>query len=328
MRLPLALAALLAALPAAARADDPPVPAPAQAAAPAAAAGAQVAVPPAAPAAAPVPTAAAATAAPDGSGPTAPVPAAAAPAVAVPAVAAPQMAVPTTTFPPLGIPAVSVPTLSVLPAPPPPPTANQLDAAEARDAQAAGLPLPPDTAAPAAVAAGPALASRGGNAVLPRWGLAVGGGFPDFGMASVLYRPASHLRLSAGPSWHYVGWGVHGGVTLVPWNAWLTPVLSLSGGRFFRTDVASAIKSTSEDLEDLKPLLRDMSYWYGALDVGLELGSPRGFALALRFGLSFVSLRANGTATYTSDDGAAVTLRDPRLRATMPSAKLAFQYWF
>jgi hypothetical protein len=323
MRLAHALAALLATLPAAGRAADPapaPVPAATVPAAPVPAAdptapGTAAAAPTVsvAPAAAPAATAAAVT-----------VPAAAVgPAVTVPAAAAPAMAVPTTTFPALGVPAASVPTLTV----PAAPTPNQRDAMDARDAQAAGLPLPPDAVGPG-VAAGPALAARGGNRVFPRWGLAVGAGFPHFGTASVVFRPVTHVRLSAGPSWNYAGWGVHGGVSLVPWNAWLTPVLALEGGRFFRSDVGRLVNDGGEDVERVKSLLSGVDFAYASLDVGLELGAARGFAFSVRAGLSYVSIVANGSTTYTSDDGSSVTIRDPALRGTLPSVKLGFRYWF
>ena len=42
-------------------------------------------------------------------------------------------------------------------------------------------------------------------------------------LASLLFRPVSHVRFFAGPTWGYVGWGVQGGVVLVPWNAWIAP---------------------------------------------------------------------------------------------------------
>jgi hypothetical protein len=50
--------------------------------------------------------------------------------------------------------------------------------------------------------------------------------------------------------------------------------------------------------------------------------------VALRLGLSFVSVASRGRASYASDTGSTVTLADPSLAATLPSAKLALQYWF
>jgi hypothetical protein len=163
---------------------------------------------------------------------------------------------------------------------------------------------------------------------LPRWGLALGGGFPDFAKASVMFRPVSRVRLFAGPAWNYFAWGVQGGVELVPWSWAVSPVLSLEAGKFMRSDLGTLVSSDGEDAAKMKPLLARVDYAYAALDLGVELGSPRGFAFSLKVGLSWVSLGASGAATYTSDSGSTVTLRDPAFRGTLGSAKIGFHYWF
>jgi hypothetical protein len=154
--------------------------------------------------------------------------------------------------------------------------------------------------------------------------VALGAGFPDFGTAELMFRPLSFLRLRAGPAWNVAGWGLQGGVELVPWNWALSPVLSLHAGKFLRSDYSSFAK----DEEDAKALLERVDYQYAAVDVGVDIGSPRGFSVALRLGLSFVSVASRGRASYASDTGSTVTLADPSLAATLPSAKLALQYWF
>jgi len=199
--------------------------------------------------------------------------------------------------------------------------------ADARAALRAGLPLPESVAqegiARAAIAAHRAERASG----MPRLGLAVGGGFPDFATASLVYRPVSRVRLSAGPAWNYVGWGAQGGVAVVPWSFWIAPVLSIEAGRFFGTNLGFLAKDSGGVPQEMKPLLERIDYSYAALDVGLELGSPRGFSVSIRLGLSYVSLAAHGTATHTSDDGSVVSMTNPALHGTLPSLKLGFQYW-
>ncbi len=199
--------------------------------------------------------------------------------------------------------------------------------ADARAALRAGLPLPESVEqegiARAAIAAHRAERASG----MPRLGLAVGGGFPDFATASLVYRPVSRVRLSAGPAWNYVGWGAQGGVAVVPWSFWIAPVLSIEAGRFFGTNLGFLAKDSGGVPQEMKPLLERIDYSYAALDVGLELGSPRGFSVSIRLGLSYVSLAAHGTATHTSDDGSVVSMTNPALHGTLPSLKLGFQYW-
>lgn len=198
--------------------------------------------------------------------------------------------------------------------------------ADARAAAAAGM-RPPEASVRAGAEARGALAAHA-NPWYPKLGVAIGGGFPDLASASLLFRPISHVRFFAGPMWGYVGWGVQGGVVLVPWNAWIAPTISLEGGKLFRSDVTFLAKDKGGVPEGIEPLLRNIDYQYAAVDLGLELGSPRGLASYVRVGLSYVSLKANGTATYTSDTGSKVSLSDPSFHGTLPSVKFGLQYWF
>jgi hypothetical protein len=182
---------------------------------------------------------------------------------------------------------------------------------------AAELPGPPGAAADASRSA----------AGLPRWGLALGAGFPEFATASVVFRPLRPVRLQAGPSWNYFGWGLQGGVTLAPWAFAVTPVLSLDAGRFFASDL-SFLASDGDNGAAMKPLLENVSYSYAGAAVGLEVGSPRGLTFSIRIGLSYVSIATHGTGTRSEADGSSVTLSDPSLNATLPSLKLGVQYWF
>jgi hypothetical protein len=210
------------------------------------------------------------------------------------------------------------------------PAAAELSATAGKDASAlettrGAVPAPVAAPSPApSVLSAPEEAPRR----LPGWGVSLGAGFPDFASASLMYRPWDFLRLSAGPAWNSVGWAIQGGVAIAPWNWALTPVLAVEGGRFFRSNYSRLLKDDDEDAADVKPLLERVDFSYVATDLGVDIGSPRGFAVSLRFGLSFVWLGLNGSATSRDDDGTSVTLRDPKLEATLPSAKLRLQYWF
>jgi hypothetical protein len=165
---------------------------------------------------------------------------------------------------------------------------------------------------------------------LPRLGVAIGAGLPEFATLSLLYRPFRMLRLSAGPTWNYAGWGGDVGVTLVPLNSWISPLLGVQAGRFLRSDYSMLVKSSgaSPGTAAMRGLLRRVDYSYTAVDLGLEVGNPRGFSFTLRLGLAWVWADAAGTATSTGGDGTTVSVTNPSVRATIPSAKLGFQYWF
>lgn len=199
---------------------------------------------------------------------------------------------------------------------------------DARDAAAAGLPVPEESRREGAEAkAALAQQHRGIRRALPIVGIAVGGGFPDLGTVSLLVRPVSSIRLFGGPTWGWVGWGLHGGVVLVPVNWAITPTVSFEVGKLFRSNL-SFLLGDDADAAKLKPILQNVDYQYVAADVGLELGNPSGFSFTLRLGLSWVTVKGNGSATFDGDGGARVTFSDPTVRATLPSLKVGFQHWF
>jgi hypothetical protein len=105
-------------------------------------------------------------------------------------------------------------------------------------------------------------------------------------------------------------------------------VLSLEAGKFRRSNLGSLVDDGDEDAAKLKPLLARVDYSYAALDLGVEIGSQRGFAFSLKFGLSWIALGTNGRATYAGDGGTTVSMRDPAFRGTLGSAKLGLHYWF
>lgn len=166
----------------------------------------------------------------------------------------------------------------------------------------------------------------------PRWGLDVEAGVPEGIAPSAVFRPVSAIRLWAGPAWNYVGWGVQGGVTLVPWHLGVSPLLSLEGGRYFSADASFLARSSSGGVpQELEPLLRNVSYDYAAAHVGIEIGARDGLAFSIRAGLAYVSATASGTATTngTSAGGAyTLSFTDPHIRGTVPSVKLGMQLWF
>ena len=197
---------------------------------------------------------------------------------------------------------------------------------EASEAEKAGLAVPPGTTAELE-----RIEERRKAKEASPWGLLVEGGFPEGLAASVVFRPVPEVRLWAGPAWNYLGWGVHGGVTVIPWHMGLSPFLSFGGGRFFSAD-ATFLSGSSGVPEEVEPLLSNVSYDFLNARVGIEIGTRDAFAITIAAGLSYVSLDAKGTTTTPVDMGggttATVTFTDPHLRGTIPSASVGVQLWF
>ncbi len=180
-------------------------------------------------------------------------------------------------------------------------------------------------------AAAPIVAPAEGLAPAPlkHVGLLLDGGFPEGGAASLVFRPASQVRFWAGPAWNYIGFGVQGGMMLVPWQMGISPLVSVEVGRCFDADATFLAKGSGGVPTEIEPLLKHVGYDYAAAHVGFEVGTKNGFGMSLRAGLAYVSLVAKGTATTTdSGSGTVVAFTDPHLRGTVPSVKLGFQLWF
>ncbi len=200
------------------------------------------------------------------------------------------------------------------PAPAADPAAVVVPAPEALPAP----PPPPPTAAP-----------------FPRWGLFLGAGVPEAVTLSLIYRPVPLVRLHAGPSWGYLKFGYHGGVTLTPIRWAVSPTLGVEAGRFSSIDVTRAAKNADAGVKDL---LRNVDYTYAAALLGFEFGSQRGFAFDLRLGMTWLKVDSHGTGTFTGSGGvvnggtatndATISVTNPALRASGPTVQLGFQYFF
>lgn len=178
-----------------------------------------------------------------------------------------------------------------------------------------------------------AIADEGGAAPspaasdkLPQFGLSAAAGVPDGLVLSGLYRPVDFLRLSAGGSWNYFGYGVQGGVGLVPFQWPIAPTFNLEVGHYFDSDMRWVASRNAE----LNPLLEKVGYSYANAQLGIEVGSSRRFVFFVRAGLSYFWTTIHGVNTYTTTSGsqtATVRIADPQLRATMPSLKLGFLFY-
>lgn len=219
-----------------------------------------------------------------------------------------------------------------------PPADAAPPAAAAPVAPAADAAAPPAEAAAAPVEGAPAPAASStppappppAAAAWPRFGLALGAGFPQAATLDLMYRPLPWLRLAAGPSWGYAAWGLHGGLVVSPFRWAVSPTLGLEAGRFQEIDANRFAKSADVELQ---PLLRRVGVEYLSTTLGLEFGSQRGFAFSLRMGLAWLRIDSHGTGQLTGSGGTAgqndavITVTDPIVRASTPTVQLVCQYF-
>lgn len=176
--------------------------------------------------------------------------------------------------------------------------------------------------APASSVAAPAPKEEGsifydGN----HFGVMVDAGIPGGAGAAVVVRPWQLLRVHAGMSWNYFGFGVKGGATLVPFHWGVVPTLGLEAGHFFNSDASRVTNDAT-----LKEILKNVSYTFVTGDIGLEFGSQNRFVFFIRGGMSYITgpvknvaraFQAGGNTNVTS-------AADATLSYFGPTAKLGF----
>jgi len=165
---------------------------------------------------------------------------------------------------------------------------------------------------------------------LPRFGIAGSVGVPDGVVASALYRPIDMLRLSAGGTWNYFGFGLQAGVGVKPFHWPIAPTLDLEVGHYFDADMTWLADQSAGFPTELRPLLEKVGYNYANLQAGIEIGSSRSLVLFARAGVSYLWTTIRGVSEVTdTGSGQPVTVRfeDPRLRATIPSVKLGIIFF-
>ncbi|MGB8931959.1 MAG: hypothetical protein WCC48_11990 [Anaeromyxobacteraceae bacterium] len=172
------------------------------------------------------------------------------------------------------------------------------------------------------------------SATFPRFGVSAAAGVPDGAVLSGVFRPLDWMRLSAGGSWNYFGYGLQGGVGVAPFHWRIDPTFNLEVGHYFDADMSWVADRSAGVPTEMRPLLEKVGYNYANAQLGIELGSSRRFVFFLRAGISYLWTTVRGasqaTNTYATSSGtqtATVQIADPRFRATLPSLKLGVLFY-
>ncbi len=203
--------------------------------------------------------------------------------------------------------------------------------AEGSDALALSSPpaitAGPSASAPKAGEAAPLSPSRGRSHHI--LGLSVDAGVPDGASATVLYRPWKYVRFGGGMLYNYVGYGVVGSASILPYY-FIAPSLTLEAGHYFDANAASRISQFTHVDDNLKPLLQRVGYTFVNAQLGLEIGHPNWFVFFVRGGLSRVWLSSSdaASAVITKSDGTRITFADPSARLGIPTAKVGLMFFF
>jgi hypothetical protein len=162
-------------------------------------------------------------------------------------------------------------------------------------------------------------------------------GVPDGVGVSAAFRPMHWVRLELGLLENSVSPGIRGGVTLIPFNYWVTPTMTLEAGHFFPGNANRLAQKLSVNSPAwMRPLLQDFNYDFANAHLGLELGSSR-FAFYLHGGLSYATStvrnvqqawQQNLDQQPSTSSPTITSAKDGKVTAVGPSAKLGFVVYF
>lgn len=169
-----------------------------------------------------------------------------------------------------------------------------------------------------------------------RLGVSADVGVPDGGTASLSVQPLSLVRLQAGVSHNSVSPGVRAGITLLPLDTWIRPVLSLDVGHYWEGDANPMARRLSGDQTIDSPTLRRFHYDYANAQLGLELGKRWG-TFYMNAGISRIvstphdldqEIMSDSSSSSSASTDTTVTFsEDPKVTAWTPSARLGFIFY-
>ncbi|MBJ6759882.1 hypothetical protein JGU66_03850 [Myxococcaceae bacterium JPH2] len=161
-------------------------------------------------------------------------------------------------------------------------------------------------------------------------GLLVDAGAPHGVGVSAVVRPMPWLRLQAGPTTNSLSFGLRGGVSVLPLQTFISPSINAEAGHYFGSDYNDVIDWLGRTPGPATAGIRDVAYDYVGGSLGLEVGASNRFNFFLHLGLSYVALNVKDPTPLlqdaTNDDS--VTAGPLHVRATIPSVKLGFIFYF
>jgi hypothetical protein len=165
---------------------------------------------------------------------------------------------------------------------------------------------------------------------LPAIGIMTGLGVPDGASASLAVRPVRALRFELGAAHNGVGAGVRGGLTLVPFKSWFTPVIGVVYGHFFERDANKTVRLATGDATFDSPLLDKVGYDFAAARAGIELGRKRcTFFLHAGIARTWGEIHNFSEAADSSNTNSMITITssDPHVTVWSVSADLGFVFY-
>jgi hypothetical protein len=163
-----------------------------------------------------------------------------------------------------------------------------------------------------------------------RFGVKVDAGAPDGVGAAALVHPMRWIRAHAGATRNTLGFGVRGGVSLIPLELLVAPTLDVDIGHYFNADYGKLLTRLHGQPTPAATRIRGVGYTQASASIGLEFSPSRSVTLFGNVGISYWSMRVNDVDAFIRDavDDPGITAKPLSLSLTSPAVKLGLIVYF
>ena len=163
-----------------------------------------------------------------------------------------------------------------------------------------------------------------------RFGVRLAAGAPEGVGVSALLHPRRWLRAHVGATRNSLGFGARGGVSLLPLELTISPVLELEYGYYFQADYEKLLTQLHGQPTTPATRIRDVGYDQVTASLGLGFSPSRYVTLFGNVGISYWSIRVEDARDFISEavDDPDLTARPLTLSLTSPAVKLGLIVYF
>ncbi|PTL84237.1 hypothetical protein [Vitiosangium sp. GDMCC 1.1324] len=163
-----------------------------------------------------------------------------------------------------------------------------------------------------------------------RFGARLVAGAPEGLGVAALIHPRPWLRAHVGATRNTLGFGVRGGLDLIPIQLFITPSLGLEYGHYFKADYNKLLTQLHGEPTTAATGIREVGYDQLSAHLGLELSPSRYVTLFGGVGISYWFIGGNDVKSFIreSENDPDITARPLTLGLSSPVAKLGLILYF
>lgn len=163
-----------------------------------------------------------------------------------------------------------------------------------------------------------------------RFGARLTAGAPEGVGVAALIHPRRWLRAHAGATRNTLGFGARGGLSLIPLELLISPVMELEYGYYFKADYGKLLTQLHGQPTTAATSIRDVGYHQVAASIGLELSPWRYVTFFGGVGISYWFIEVGDAKDFIGEarENPELTARPLNIGLSSPVAKLGLLIYF